>query len=45
MTTVNLETAQKNFFKGQPTCSCYVCVFLVVVGVVVVFNARVVPAD
>ena len=44
MTTVHLETAQKNFFKDQPTCSCYVCVF-VVVGVVVVFNARVVPVD
>ena len=44
MTTVHLETAQKNFFKGQPSCSCYVCVFVVVV-VVVVFNARVVPVD
>ena len=44
MTTVNLETAQKNFFKGQPSCSCYVCVVVVVV-VVVVFNARVVPVD
>ena len=43
MTTVHLETAQKNFFKGQPSCSCYVCV--VVVVVVVVFNARVVPVD
>ena len=42
MTTVHLETAQKNFFKGQPSCSCYVCVFVVVV---VVFNARVVPVD
>ena len=44
MTTVHLETAQKNFFKGQPSCSCYVCVVVVVV-VVVVFNARVVPVD
>ena len=44
MTTVHLETAQKNFFKGQLSCSCYVCVFVVVV-VVVVFNARVVPVD
>ena len=41
MTTVHLETAQKNFFKGQLSCSCYVCVFVVVV----VFNARVVPVD
>ena len=46
MTTVHLETTQKNFFKGQPSCSCYVCVFVVVVVVVVVvFNARVVPVD